>query len=1075
MNRIGLRLLFILSTIALVAIYTYTRYDLKQQLHALEAQVSQYPRAEQQRARILGKQQILQASRQKTIELSLMSVILLSATCYLSYRSIMRPLKRLQREMQQVAAAATTAQHADEWDELRIPPAEPRPIRTFPELKTISQSYRSMLDALVQRQSDNRLQDEHLRVTFEAIGEAILITDQHGLVKRMNPVAVELTGWSAADAVYHEASTIFKTLHTTNRQLAHDPIAQVLQSHAPVEATTPSILISRDGSEHQIMTSAFPLRDSLGKLHGAVLVFRDLDKEFAMRDALLGERTRLQNVLEGTNAGTWDWKVQTGELIVNERWADIFGYTREELAPLDVETWIHHVHPDDLQKAHAKLEANFRRESEEYDVEFRMRHKDGHWVWVNSRGKVLEWSDAGLPLHMSGTHLDVTQRKKAQHDLIQANSMLQGIYNAANLVSIISTDCTGKITEFNSGAEQMLGYHKDEIIGQPVATTLHLCHEIDSFANKLQLPPSYQAFDVFTASIQHGLNQRDWTYQRKDGSHLNVKLGVTTINDETGTTIGYLGVAMDISAHLEASRKLSESQSILKTVLNNIPMRVFWKDTNSIYQGSNQLFAQDAGKASPDDLIGLTDHDLSWNENADRYHQHDRQIITSGKAVLDYEETQNHPGSAPTWLKTSKVPLKDKTGNIIGVLGCYDDITLQKRTETDLLKAKEQAEEASRAKDEFLAVMSHEMRTPLNPIIGFATMLEESLPHEPEAGYLKTIIDAAKRQLHLIDDILDYMRIINSTITPSADPFLIADLCETAINDASSHTNSLQLQFINELPPPGNFAVISDLMMLRRILDNLLSNACKYTHKGSVQLTLRLTGHDHHTHTFEIEVHDTGIGIAPEMLHQLFEAFKQADSSYTRQHEGLGLGLAICKRLLDLLGGEISVQSTLNKGSTFRIHLPLQIESNTEPEAPIPTPQPPRPPKLLANKNRVLIVDDKPDNQLIARVLIEKIGGRCVLAKNGSEAIQACATESFELILMDLAMPVMNGLEASSKIRSTLNPNRKTPIIAITANNTDSVANDCQQAGINHILNKPIRTKEFYRQIKHSLNSGDHN
>lgn len=1023
MNRIGLRLLLILATVALVAIYTYTHFNYQYQLSELEEQIADYPTDQLQYARQLGTEQLTAARNRQALELSLLAVVLLSATIYISYRSILRPLKSLEREMREVADYASKELSPDDWDELQAAPGSIRATRTFPELNTISESYQSMLRALIERQTENRLQDEHLRVTFDAIGDAILITDAEGVVIRMNPVAVELTGWPASNAVYRPAAAVFKTLQTENRQLAENPIDQVLKTGNAIEAKTPSILIARNGTERQITTSAFALRDNYGQLQGAVLVFRDLQREFAMRDALVVERTRLQNVLEGTDAGTWDWKVQTGELNVNERWASMFGYTAKELQPLSVETWIKHLHPDDLKQAQLALDAHFERKLLDYNVEFRMLHKQGHWVWVNSRGKVLEWSDDGKPLHMSGTHIDVTQRKSTETALIEANSLLQGIYDAANLVSIISTDCDGIITGFNAGAERMLGYRSSEMIGVHSPLKIHLEEEIRSVADELQLADNIPLFNVFKASVDMEKNERNWTYVCKDGSHRQVTLAVTMIRNDAGEITGYLGVAMDITAHLEATRKLSESQYILSKVLNSIPVRVFWKDTNSVYQGSNRLFANDANLSSPERLIGLTDYDFGWDEQAELYREDDQKVMKSGRAKLNYEEPQRRSDGELTWLKTSKVPLKDKHGKVIGVLGCYEDITLRKQAEADLIQAKDEAEAASRAKDEFLAVMSHEMRTPLNPILGFSAMLRESLPNEPEAGYLDTIVSAANRQLRLIDDILDYMRINNSSITASPEPFRLADLCETAVHDASSLTDNLALDFHNELPDSQDFTVVTDLIMLRRILDNLLGNACKYTNEGSVDLYLRLAEYDSRISTFEIEVRDTGIGITEEMQRNLFEAFSQADSSYSRKHEGLGLGLAICKRLLDILGGEISVESIRGKGSSFTLSIPLQIKEDTEtPESPQDSAS--KVGTAISDQCRVLIADDKPDNQLIAKALIEKLGGTVVLANNGAEAIHCCSEESFDVILMDLAMPVMNGLEAAEKSVTHTHPTK---------------------------------------------------
>ncbi|CAA6677932.1 MULTISPECIES: PAS domain-containing sensor histidine kinase [unclassified Lentimonas] len=778
------------------------------------------------------------------------------------------------------------------------------------------------------------------------------------------------------------------------------------------------------------------------------------------------ERTRNQNILEGTEAGTWDWDLTTSELVLNERWAEIIGYTLQELQPHNSKTWEKTLHPDDLKVAQTQIEQHLSGTLSYYDVEFRQRHKNGEWKWVNARGKITEWSDEGVPLRISGTHLDITERKMAEASNEANRQILENVFDATSGISVIATNENGIITLFNSGAEHMLGYGADEIIGKTTPFLFHIESELTERGLAIHNVQDKTPTAYMEKVLEVGKEHPEWTYKSKDGKLFPVKLSITATYNKTGKLTGYLGVAMDISDRKRAESKLSESRGILQKILDTIPVRVFWKDINSVYLGGNQLFAEDAGKQSADELKGLTDYQMGWPDQADAFRDDDSEVMQSGRSKLNFEEPQGRPDGSINWLKTSKIPLRDETNTIIGVLGTYEDITKIKEAKEDLVKAKEDAEAGSRAKDEFLAIMSHEMRTPLNPIIGFADILRQSITTEPEIEYIDTIINAANRQLCLIDDILEYMRINGGKVAPSPEAFNLTDLCELAVSDAKAFAGSLKLNF--EAPKedsPDDFTVESDLMMLRRILDNLINNACKYTHEGSITVSLKRSVTE--DQTFIISVSDTGIGIDAQSQQMLFDAFSQADSSYTRKHEGLGLGLAICKKLLTILGGKIEVESVIGIGSTFTVYLPLK-ELKTE-TAERSHPSTLNAPNVFEKPCNVLVVDDQSDNRLIARAYIESFGGHVTDVANGKEAVTLCSQQAFDVILMDLAMPIMNGKEATIHIRNTDNPNQHTPIIAVTADVTPKVQDACIAVGMQHYMSKPINAHELFEHINESI------
>ena len=382
-----------------------------------------------------------------------------------------------------------------------------------------------------------------------------------------------------------------------------------------------------------------------------------------------------------------------------------------------------------------------------------------------------------------------------------------------------------------------------------------------------------------------------------------------------------------------------------------------------------------------------------------------------------------------------------------------------------LVEAKEHAEQANRAKDEFLAVMSHEMRTPLNPILGLSELMREMHTEEPESTYLDTIIRSANRQLELIDDILSYTKMDRGNMDPRFEEFCLMDLCRNCLDDARHVAHALALHFDNGDEGeaiPADLIVNGEQSMLQRILDNLLANACKYTERGSVTLSVGMTLRLHASSIFHFSVTDTGIGIDPDVQNGLFEPFTQADYSHTRQFEGAGLGLAICRKLVDFLGGEIEVKSQVDKGSRFSFNVPMRVvKGSAKAESSFREPG-----ELSFEKTiKMLVVDDAPDNVRIAQILLERMGAKVEAASNGQEALKLTSTRPYDIILMDVSMPVMDGIRACRLIRASQGINGETPIIAITASVSLDVREECIEAGMNDFLAKPFQKQKLFELI----------
>lgn len=302
-----------------------------------------------------------------------------------------------------------------------------------------------------------REREENLRITLDSIGDAVIVTDNQSRIMRMNPVAETMTGWSFHEASGRSLLDVFHIVNAETRRDVEDPVRRVLQTGAIVGLANDTLLLSRDGTEYMIADSAAPVRDAEGITRGVVLIFHDVTEQYEQQRRLRESEERSELAITGTRAGLWDWKVQTGEIVFNERWAEIIGYTLAEIEPVSVKTWTDRIHSDDVTKSNAALQRHFQRETDYYECEVRMRHKSGGWIWVLDRGRVVEWDSDGRPVRMTGTHADITERKRMQEKLIEAqkmdsignlaggvahdfNNMLAGIAGYASLLAMGETD-----------------------------------------------------------------------------------------------------------------------------------------------------------------------------------------------------------------------------------------------------------------------------------------------------------------------------------------------------------------------------------------------------------------------------------------------------------------------------------------------------------------------------------------------------------------------------------------------------------------------------------------------------------
>ena len=410
------------------------------------------------------------------------------------------------------------------------------------------------------------------------------------------------------------------------------------------------------------------------------------------------------------------------------------------------------------------------------------------------------------------------------------------------------------------------------------------------------------------------------------------------------------------------------------------------------------------------------------------------------------------------WFEARTSVIRDDADRIVAFHDVVRDITETKRLEAELIAARDVAEAAARVKSEFLANMSHELRTPLTSVIGFSGLLQESadLP-ETERRYADRIATASEALLSVINDILDYSKLEAEAVSldPAAfDPAAMVRGAATIVEtQCQAKGLGLTVQIADDLPG----AIMGDVGRLRQVTLNFLSNAVKFTVSGEIRLDMRRCGE-----RLRIAVSDSGIGISPEKIDALFERFTQADASTTRVYGGTGLGLAISHRLIELMGGVIGVDSRPGEGSTFWFEVPLvEAEGPVEAEA-VDT-------VLLSPGTRILLADDAPANRELVRIILSGWGVELDAVCDGAKAVEAASRDDYDLILMDVHMPVMDGMDAARAIRALDGARANVPILALTANVQPDQIEACARAGMDGHVGKPIQIGELIGAIAGAL------
>ena len=925
-----------------------------------------------------------------------------------------------------------------------------------------------------------QVSEEKLAVTLNSIGDAVIATDAEARVTRLNPVGEKLTGWTQAEAVGRPVGEIFHIINQETRQLAAIPVLETL-AHGMIQGlANHTVLIARDGSECAIADSCAPIRDRDGQVVGAVLVFRNVTGEYAVQQALRDSAAQIQTILNTVVDGIITLHAHGGIVeTVNPAAEQMFGYATAELIGKNFSILIpeldreQHNGNGSLEYYSASAEAR----AIGLGREVVGRRKDGS-VFPLEIAVSEMW--LGGQRYFTGILRDITARKQAEEALLKAGALQSAIFNSANFSSI-ATDANGVIQIFNVGAERMLGYADADVMNKITPADISDPQEVIARAKALSTElgtPITPGFEALVFKAKRGIEDiYELTYIRKDGSRFPAVVSVTALRDAQNAIIGYLLIGTDNTARkqIEVEQKrldqrLRDQQFYTRSLIESNIDAIMTTDPFSIITDVNRQMESLTG-CTRDELIGAPFKNYFTDpEQAEA----SIKLVLSKKKVKDYELTARARDGKETVVSFNANTFYDRNRTLQGVFATARDVTERKRNEKalqetniELESAKFVAEKANLAKSDFLSSMSHELRSPLNAILGFAQLMESAspLPTDSQKENIDQILEAGWHLLKLINEILDLAVIESGKVSLSPESVSLAEVmfeCQTMM-EPQAQQRGISVTFPRFDKP---VFVRADRTRLKQILINFLSNAIKYNkERGEVVVECAVA---EAPERIRISVKDTGAGLPPEKLAQLFQPFNRLGQE-AGGVAGTGIGLVVTKRLAELMNGVLGVESTVGEGSVFWCelvsaaapHLEVQnigVEAFTPPQL-----QPGVPCRTL------LYVEDNPANMKMVEQLIARYPDiRLETAVNGALGIELARAVRPNVILMDINLPGISGVEALKILREDP-ATAHIPVVAISANAMPHDIEKGLEAGFFRYITKPIKVKEFMKTLNLAL------
>lgn len=785
-------------------------------------------------------------------------------------------------------------------------------------------------------------------------------------------------------------------------------------------------------------------RASLGALARQVMTQLELRKQ---NTQLEKSRGQFQKLIENVDDYVFETNAKGVFSYCNPLMSKDTGFSNKELTQMH---YLELVHVEDRDRVKKFYQDHVSKQISESYIKFRVTVKNNPDKELIVGQKAHITYNNGKVVQVRAISRNITNEVQLQKKLDENAKLFKLISETAQDIVCLHSP-NGAYTYVSPSIEDNLGYKPEEIIGK---TPYDLMHPDDvERAKKDAHRPLLEG---------ERQNYFEYRLRNKAGDYLWFESISTAIEDENGKVTSLRSSTRSTQIRKEQETIINDQNYRLESFVQATPAPVamFDKDVNYLTHSDKWLTTYGLeGKH----IIGVNHYEL-FPEIGDEWKKIHQECLSGITHRRDEDSFPRADGTVQ-WLKWEVRPWYHRSGEIGGIIMLTDDITKNKEQELELIEAKERAEIASEAKANFLSIMSHEIRTPLNAVIGMSHLLMQENPRPDQLQGLKIIRFSSENLLSLVNDILDYNKIEAGKVELETTTFSLEELAGN-IKQAQSYradekSIALKLLYDQDIPK----TIVGDPSRLSQIMNNLLSNAIKFTKEGSVKITIEVEERSDEEVKIYFEFKDTGIGISSENVDRIFDRFVQAETNITRNFGGTGLGLSITKRLLNIMGGEIHVDSKIGKGSTFYFSLSFPYIENAETTASIGTSY-----NTLSDLSsfglKVLLVEDNQANQIVATKFLNNWGVTVDIANNGFEALEMIENQGYGLVLMDLQMPKKDGLTASKEIRALEgNYFKNIPILALTASSDSSTMIRTRDFGMNDIIIKPFIPSELYRKV----------
>lgn len=881
---------------------------------------------------------------------------------------------------------------------------------------------RELAEATVSQQA------ERLRTTLASIGDGVITTDKTGLVTNMNAVAEHLTGWTTDQALGKPLADVFTIVNESTREPVSNPAMRALSEGTIVGLANHTVLIAKDGTERPIDDSAAPIRSEKGDIVGCVLVFHDVSERRESEKTLERSERDLRDLFDNATIGI-HWVGPDGTILrANRNELDLLGYSEEEFVGHNIAEF--HADEDVISEILRALTAG----ESLTEQSARLVCKDGSIKKVSINSNTFREGDEFI--HSRCFTRDVTEFEKAQ----AAQAHLAAIVETSQ-DAVISKKLDGTITTWNAGAVHLFGYLPEDAIGQHVSILIP--HDrLDE--EKL----------IISRLIKgERIENYDTVRLRKDGSPVDVSLTISPIRDVKGNIVGASKFVRDITERKVSEQSLRVSEQRLRQLADAMPQIVWGARPDGVldyYNGRWFLYID----VPLDDIEAAQWDRFIHPDDLQRAYKRWTESISTGEPY-EIEFRIRRADGEYRWFLARALPVLDENDEITRWFGTCTDIHVEKQVANELRVVAANLSEADRRKNEFLAMLAHELRNPLAPIRNALQIIRLTGP-----GEVAPATDMMERQVNqlvrLVDDLLDISRINSGKIELRKGKIELASFVNHAVEAARPSCESGGVELRVSLPANPIY-LNGDPIRLAQVVGNLLNNACKFTDRGgAIDLIVERDGND-----ATIVVRDDGIGIDPDEIKYIFEMFVQADTSLKRSSSGLGIGLTLVKNLVEMHGGSVSASSPgLGKGTAFTIRLPILAEESVSTT---------RVEKLEGGSTlpsrRILVVDDNVDSASSLEMLLKIYGHDVRMAHDGLEAVESAESFLPHVILLDIGLPKLNGYEAARQIRQS--PwGRDIVLIALTGWGQEEDRQRSTEAGFDRHMVKPIEHDDLMKLLE---------